>query len=77
MKLPRQCCTGRQFGKEPKRCYRTEAEAQAATHGHLGLEAYYCRHCGNYHIGHKLKPNRRQPITIQAIRRVLNGGKPT
>jgi len=72
--LPRQCRRATHFGAAPKRCYRTEADAQAAIHGQAGLEVYPCRHCGNYHIGHKAKPPpTRRRLTWRQIRRALKG----
>jgi hypothetical protein len=74
--LPRQCRRGTRFGAAPKRCYRTEAEALAAVHGHAGLEVYPCRHCGNYHTGHKPKPRKpRRFWTRAAVRRALKGAE--
>ena len=72
--LPRQCRSGNRFGGDPKRCYRTEADAQAALHGQKGLVVYPCRHCGNYHIGHQPKPRKpRRFLTRAAVRRALKG----
>ena len=73
--LPRQCRRATRVGAAPKRCYRTEADARAATHGHAGLEVYPCRHCGNYHIGHRPRPApTRRRLSLRAIRRALKGG---
>ena len=72
--LPRQCRLGNRFGGDPKRCYRTEADAQVALHGQKGLVVYPCPHCGNYHIGHKAKPApTRARLSLRQIRRALKG----
>ena len=51
MRLPRQCRRDHRMGGRPKKCFRTEAEA--LDHVGRGENAYYCTHCGNYHVGHE------------------------
>jgi len=70
IRLPRQCRTRT---NEAKRVFRTLAEAEEHLNSNPEMEAYFCTHCVNYHVGHKMsdKSGTRPLATRRQIRQAL------